>query len=119
MKNIKYLIFLALIFTISCKEVFEKSLDKEKIILTAPVDSLLSTDSNQTFFWQPFDSGTRYEVQIVSPKFDSIIKLVIDTNILSNQFRFSLDSSIYQWRVRAFNSSSSTQFSLPRTLTIH
>jgi hypothetical protein len=103
----------------SCAEVFEKSLDNEKIVLIAPADSIIVNDSAEVFYWQPVEASTGYELQIVSPKFDSLANLVMDTTILSNTFPLVLDSGQYQWRVRAFNASSTTSFTSARTFTIH
>jgi hypothetical protein len=101
-----------------CKEVFEKSLDKTNVVLSAPVDNLVSDSAAQTFYWQPIDSGINYELQIVSPRFDSIVRFLADTTMLTTVFPFSLTAGQYQWRVRAFNSSSTTVFCVPRSLTI-
>jgi hypothetical protein len=113
--------FFVLIFFVinGCQEIFEESLDKEKVVLIAPMDSLVSTEPSQTFYWQPLDSGTKYELLIVKPRFDSIVSFVADTILQRNQFQISLMPGSYQWRVRAFNSSSTTQYSLPWSLTIH
>jgi hypothetical protein len=102
-----------------CKEVFEKSLDKVTLSLTAPSDGALADSGRQYFSWQSVDSGTSYEFQLVSPVFDSIGRTVADTNIQVTLFPFSLGPGRYQWRVRAFNSSSTTIFSNPRSLTVH
>ena len=119
MKRIIYFLPLILIFNFGCKEVFEKSLDDTKVLLMAPVDSLVSNDSIQIFYWQPLDSGTKYELQLVSPRFDSIVSFTADTTIQLNHFQALLAPKKYQWRVRAFNNSSTTTYTLPRTLTIY
>ncbi|HXB10121.1 MAG TPA: hypothetical protein VNW04_23520 [Puia sp.] len=101
-----------------CKEVFEKSLDKSHVTLLGPANNLVSGSANQSFFWQPIDSGINYELQVVSPTFDSIGQVVADTVAARNLLPLSLEPGKYQWRVRAFNSSSSTPFSAPWTLTV-
>lgn len=110
-------LFLA-INTISCKEIFEKSLDHEHIELSAPANNLVSNSLSQSFYWQPVDSGISYELQVVIPRFDSISLLVADTTIRRNFLTLSLAPAQYQWRVRAFNSSSTSPFSENWTLTI-
>jgi hypothetical protein len=101
-----------------CKEVFEKSLDKEQVVLSAPLNNLLSDTSLQSFFWQPVDSGVKFELQVVSPRFDSAVFLAVDSITQANQLLLVLPPAQYQWRVRAFNSSSTTLFSTPWNLTI-
>jgi hypothetical protein len=102
-----------------CKEVFERTLDKDTVVLAAPGNNVSSMSASQTFFWEPVDSGVNYELQIVSPRFDSIVRLAADTFIQRNILTLTLDTAIYQWRVRAFNSSSTTPFSTPWTFTIN
>jgi hypothetical protein len=119
MKVIITFLFFFFLLANSCNEVFEESLDNEQVILKAPVDSIVSSESIQAFYWLPFDSGTKYELLIVSPRFDSIERFVTDTIVQKNQFQLSLQSGEYQWKVRAFNFSSSTQYSLPWNFKIH
>jgi hypothetical protein len=124
MKVIKYIIIVCFLIPIllsvhGCAEAFEKSLDNENVVLVSPSDSVNVYDSAEIFYWQPIESSTGYELQIVTPNFDSAATLVADTTVLSNTFPLTLDSGRYQWRVRAFNNSSTTVFSSPGTFTIH
>jgi hypothetical protein len=121
--KIKYLlqvIIIPFVIISSCYEaITEKALTNEKVVLSAPVDNLITTDSITTFFWEPMDAATKYQLQIVSPKFDSILKVYADTIITKNLFPFSLNKGKkFQWRVKAKNSSSETEYSQKRTLTI-
>ena len=124
MKNRSLIIYTVLIIffgnSSSCYEaVTEKVLTNEKITLLAPTNNLISTDSNATFYWNEVNGATKYQLQIVSPKFDSISKVYADTIITKNLFLFSLNKGKkYQWRVRAKNSSSETEFSTNFMLTI-
>jgi hypothetical protein len=109
---------LMLLTVLHCKEVFEKSLDKVTMTLSAPTDRAVADSGTQYFSWQSMDSGVTYELQLVSPGFDSISRLVADTTIQVTLFPYLLGPGRYQWRVRAFNSSSTTIFSNSRSLTI-
>lgn len=114
-------ILLVLCFTLYACEgsITEKSLTNEQVSLTAPVDNLITTDSIPTFYWEQLDGATLYQIQIVSPKFDSIIRVYADTTISRNLFPFSLNKGKkYQWRVKAKNNSSSSNYSNIRTITI-
>jgi hypothetical protein len=101
-----------------CQEAFEKPLDQKKISLSAPANNLQSDSADQVFYWQPLDSGTNYELQIVTPGFDSIAGLLVDTITPRNILRLVLGPAQYQWRVRGFNASSSSAYTAPWTLTI-
>lgn len=101
-----------------CKEVWQKSLDKVIVVLVAPGDHVVSADSVQSFYWQPVDTPVSYELVVVRPSFDSAIGLVTDTMLTGNSFRLQLAPGQYQWKVRAFNSVSTTAFAVPWTFTI-
>jgi len=101
-----------------CKEVFEPALDRDRVVLVAPADGLVTADSLPFFAWQAPDSNIHYELQIVTPRFDSVARFVVDSSLSLHQLQIALPGGSYQWRVRAYNSSSTTPFSAPRTLTI-
>jgi hypothetical protein len=115
-KRVVYLI--SILFLTACAEVLEKSLHDKTILVTAPVNNLISSDSIQTFYWEKLSDATSYQLQIVSPRFDSIATFIIDTSVQNNLFPFHLSSGNYQWRVRGNNQNSSTSFSDPRDLFI-
>lgn len=103
--------FLSLILP-GCDEALEKDLSKEQVTLLAPVNNLVSGDSSQTFAWQSLEDANAYELQIVSPRFDSIVQFVADTTVKTTFFQFSLQPGSYQWRVRAQNAGSSSLYSV-------
>lgn len=119
---LKNSLFYGLVFssvvTIGCEEVLEPSLENQNVIALAPVDNLLSTNPSQTFYWEKMQGTTKYQLQVVSPAFDSIVQLISDTTVISNQFQLSLSKGVYQWRVRAENNSTQSGFSAKRTMTI-
>ena len=107
------------LFAEGCKEVFQPSLDHKNVTLVAPGNNIPVDSGIQTFYWQPVDTGAiNYELVIVSPRFDSAAFLAADTTINTNKIFLSLNPGAYQWKVRAFNSVSSTVFSAPWTVII-
>ena len=94
-----------------CDEVLETDLSGEKVILLAPVNNLITSDTLHTFFWEKLDGATSYQLQIVSPRFDSIVRLIADTPVTVNTFTIDLNINTYQWKVRATNKGSSSDFS--------
>jgi hypothetical protein len=102
-----------------CKEVFQKSLDKVTVQLSAPGNNVVSDSTTQAFWWQPVDTSINYELQVVTPRFDSVVSLVADTTTGGNVLSLTLVPGQYQWRVRAFNSVSTSPFSEPWTVTIN
>ncbi len=111
-------LFVAVAFY-SCDEVFEQDISKELVVLVAPSDSVVSADSVQKFAWEHIKSLADYQLQIVSPRFDSIITLYVDSITAGNLVEVALKGKkAYQWRVRAVNSSYIGKYSNPRTLII-
>ena len=111
-------VLLVAVISYKCSEAFEPLLSDQKVTLSAPLDGLTTTDSAQTFYWQLLKDATKYQLQVVSTKFDSIVRLVADTTITTNMFTIILKKGRYQWRVKALNNSTSTDFSSIRSLTI-
>src|SRR5581483_4614914 len=52
----------------------------------------------------------KYELQIALGTFSYVQKLILDTNVVNNKFYYSLVPGSYQWRVRAINGGSKTQY---------
>lgn len=94
-----------------CEEALEKDITNQKVTLLAPVNNLITTDTLHTFFWDGLDGASQFRLQVVSPRFDSIVKLIIDTALTNNTFMMDLDPKIYQWRVQASNSAFTSGFS--------
>jgi hypothetical protein len=102
----------------SCKEFIEPSIAKREVQLEAPADHYQSQKYNINFWWDEVEDALGYRLQIVTPGFDTIGSLVLDTLVKGDKFAFTLDPGQYQWRVRAENGSSQTAFSSPRNLTV-
>ena len=101
----------------SCTEIFEPQIDNEAIEILVPRDSLTTEISSQLFFWYHIEDAVYYEFQIATPSFKKIDRLVVDTVTENNKLEFSLQPGKYEWRLRGFNFSSETNFTV-RTLVI-
>lgn len=102
----------------SCKEFIEPSISKRTVQLNAPTDHYQSASYTANFWWEGLEDALYYRLQVVTPAFDSIGSLVLDTLIRDTKFSQTLDPGTYQWRVRAENGSSQTGYTDPRELTI-
>lgn len=109
MKNIIRSILILSLF-VSCSDVIETDLGKSGITVLAPANNAINPNYVQTFWWEYVDGVSSYELQIVKPSFDSVLALVVDTNIQGNKFSISLLPGNYQWRVKAKNGSSETPY---------
>ena len=102
----------------SCETAFESSLQGNRVVLLAPANNLITMDSVHTFYWNQVQGANRYQLQVVSPRFDSITRLGTDTIVTRNQFPLKLARGGYQWRVRAMNASTTSNYSDTFRLTI-
>lgn len=115
----KYIGLAAIILPLAaCESALERELTDGRVRLLAPADNLVTTDSIQTFYWETLEGATRYQLQVVSPRFDSVARLGVDTIVSRNQFTRTLRKGDYQWRVRAFNGGSTSLYSDTFNLTI-
>lgn len=108
----KYLCFMAIVSLLitSCKDIIEEDLDGKNVVLTAPQDCLKTEALTQNFWWEEVYGALKYNLQIASPSFSNIQELTLDSNLTKTQYQFTLHPGTYQWRVRAFNGSSTTLY---------
>ena len=97
-------------FNMSCSTFFETDIESDIVVLLAPADSLRTSMFKHTFWWNHVDDADNYTLQIVSPGFYNIRKLVLDTSITDNHTQYTLYPDTFEWRVRANNSAYSTPF---------
>jgi hypothetical protein len=102
----------------SCKEFIEPSIARRQVFLEAPADQYQSTKYNLNFWWDEVEDALSYRLQVVTPGFDSIGSLVLDTLVKGNKFTITLEPGNYQWRVRAENGSSQTAYSSVRSFIV-
>lgn len=111
--------FLSVLFLLhSCKEFIEPNISKSKVTLEAPFNNYQSRSYTVNFWWDEVPDALHYRLQIVTPGFDSVESLVLDSLVASNKFAVNLVPGKYQWRVSAENGSSSTAFSVARSFTV-
>ncbi len=97
----------------SCtKDFVVKKLDNTSVSVLAPVDNFSTPNNAVTFWWEQLEGAERYNIQIVKPSFNAIQQLIIDTNVIGTKFHFTLSPGSYQWRIKGFNTGSSSQYSL-------
>jgi hypothetical protein len=102
----------------SCKEFIEPSINKRQVQLNAPANQYQSTSYTINFWWNEVEDALSYHLQVVTPTFDSIGGLVIDTLVKGTKFSLTMNPGNYEWRVRAENGSSQTNYSAPLDFTV-
>ncbi|MGB0176703.1 MAG: hypothetical protein ACPF9D_06035, partial [Owenweeksia sp.] len=98
----------------ACSEWQEPQIDAEQVYILTPRDSLQTEVATQLFYWYGVKGATHYELQIATPSFASIDRLVLDTNTTQTKYQFTLTPGHYEWSIRAYNSSSSTAYTVHR-----
>jgi hypothetical protein len=117
MKKINVYLLFVLMFITACDEIFEDDISNSKIEIISPIDNLVTTKTTLTFWWDELEDANSYLLQIVSPCFDTILTIPLDTNITTNKFEVTLNPGRYNWRVKAINSGTETEW-FTRKLTI-
>lgn len=107
-----FIFIISIVFFTSCKDIVETDLSGKNIAILSPVNNTVSANFSQTFWWQEIEGAITYKLQVVKPSFSSIQELTLDTTIAVNQFSFTLLPGSYQWRVKAMNGSSDTDYSV-------
>lgn len=100
----------------SCSTWQEEQIDEKVVEIFLPRDSLVTDIATQLFYWYDVEGATKYELQVVTPSFERIDRLILDTNVARNQFEFTLQPGVYEWSLRAYNSSSSTGYTVYRLI---
>jgi uncharacterized protein YegP (UPF0339 family) len=101
----------------ACEEVlFEEDLTNKEVILLAPSENAIITDSIVNFSWNTLQGAFEYQLQVATPNFSTSTQIVFDSTLVdtinsnSQQLLLLLTDNDYEWRVRAFNGSSQTEY---------
>lgn len=94
----------------SCDDLIEKDISKKELILIAPGDNLRTSVATQTFWWEEVDGARTYNLQIVSPSFESVEIVLADTILSKNKFVINLFPGKFEWRLKAQNGSYESAF---------
>ena len=103
------LLILTIILVSRCNVFLETDLTNVSVVMKAPTNNLTTIQESQTFWWDYVTGATFYNIQIVSPSFDSIQQLITDSEVTENTFDISLSPGTYQWTVIAYNNNYQSQ----------
>lgn len=117
--NTKLILFLAgmALLLSSCEDFIEANLSKKQLRIISPADNAYSSSFTPTFWWEDLKGAESYQIQIVRPSFSAIQQFIIDTTTHASKLTLTLQPGMYQWRIRAKNNSSTTEYQT-YTLTI-
>lgn len=109
-KKIAFAVIGVFLITYSCKDIFERNLEKDSVTLLSPPDNHQTTVLAHNFKWEEVKGADDYNLQIAVPSFSNLVSFVLDTNITETEFQFVLSTGSYEWQVRAQNNSSMTDY---------
>lgn len=104
------IIFLAGIMAACTKDFVVKNIKKSHVNIIAPADGMSTPTNSVIFWWDELDGAEEYELQIVSPDFNAVQQLLVDTVLSGNKFTHTFAPDNYQWRIRATNAGGSTEY---------
>lgn len=102
MKKLLYIVIVSLCI-IGCANWVNIDISNESIGIISPVDNHKDSLQLKSFNWEDLEGSNSYQIQVVSPRFDSIIINVLDSEINANTYSKTLNPGKYQWRVRGVN----------------
>ena len=106
----KILNIFPLFLLVGCQLITEPDISGSKVYLLAPVDSLVTTTTTHTLWWEYVSDAEKFNLIIVSPSWDAVEVLVADTNLTGNKYFVTLPPGEYDWGVQAYNNSSATDY---------
>lgn len=105
-----YLFIFSVFVCISCDKYIDEDLSEESLVVLSPANNIVTTNANISFWWENLKTADVYCLQVVTPNFQKCESLVLDTNIVGTKFEFDFAPGKYEYRLRASNSFSQTNF---------
>jgi hypothetical protein len=109
-KNLFLVLLGIVILSVSCKDIVEMDLSNQSVVIIAPANNTQTPSSTQLFKWEELEGALEYQIQIVKPDFANIQQFVLDSTISSTEYMYSLLPGTYQWRIKALNGSSQSNY---------
>lgn len=101
---IRFFVFAGMaLLAVACRDVLVPDISSESVVLISPPDGTRTTSREITFQWAGLPDAEGYNFQIGNPGFDSLILLVVDTNLTGTVFTASLPAGRYEWSVAGYN----------------
>ncbi len=82
----------------------------QTVLLIAPSNGSELNDSDISFNWEAVPYAENYKLQIATPNFDNPTQVLVDEMLTETSFDHTFIEGSYQWRVKAINSSSETNY---------
>lgn len=115
MTSLKKITNLLLISTLlCCQDLLVKDISNTCVEILVPQNNTSISNSTVTFFWEPVTDADAYKIQIVSPTFADAQTLMYDSIITTNKITFALNPGNFEWRIKAINEISETEYTISK-----
>ena len=98
-----HILLVVLLTLTSCSEIFEGDLGEDTLIVISPSSDLQTVNTQVQFAWEELEDATSYHLRIVSPNFSNLESIELDSSIVGNSFKVTLNPGDYEWRLQAKN----------------
>ncbi len=96
----------------SCSDVFEDNIEEETVTILSPGNNTTVNTLSPYLWWEEVEGAFQYRIQVVTPAFGSNQQFIEEVITEANRIQLSLSPGEYQWRVRAENGSSETNYTI-------
>lgn len=90
----------------------DSTLENQIVNVLTPNDNFLTNQTSVDALWQPLSLASAYRIQLASPDFSHSSFVILDETTSNDFFNFeNLTEGAYQWRIRAENAQSFSNYS--------
>lgn len=87
----------------ACHDFFERNIEDDVVAMVSPTDGASTSIYLQKLIWKPINGAREYHIQLVSPSFDRLRQIVMDTVVTSTNLTVTLAPNKYQISIYAQN----------------
>jgi len=91
-------------------EVFTEDISESLVVLIAPSEGSNIEANPINFSWEEVAFAENYILQVATPNFENAQQVVVDEIVVGTSLEQTLPNGNYQWRIKAKNSASETNF---------
>jgi hypothetical protein len=90
----------------------DSTLNNQSINILTPNDNFITNQTSFNALWQPLSLADVYRIQLASPDFSHSSFVILDETTMNDSYSFeNLTEGAYQWRIRAENTQSFSNYS--------
>lgn len=87
-----------------------EDISNETVNLLAPANNVTLTEGTVNFSWDNVPNADSYIIQIAQPDFDNTVEIIENESTTSTNFAVNMTANDYEWRIKATNAISETDY---------